>query len=188
MNSDWQVITSHFPPEVCDKIVEIGLCKPLDYAKIGGSEHGRIDFSHRRTKLRWLDVVEIDAIYSHIFLLVKQINRTFFNFDISHGVNEIQFTEYNSDDLGFYDWHMDTFYRSPELYDRKLTVVIQLTDPSEYEGGEFLFDRCEKMPDEKFRPRGSVVVFPSFNYHKVTEVTKGTRRSLVMWFEGPKWR
>ena len=29
--------------------------------------------------------------------------------------------------------------------------------------------------------KGSVIVFPSFNWHQVSPVTKGTRYSLVIW-------
>lgn len=188
MLKDWYVETSFFTPEVCDQIIATGLTKPLDYAKIGGDTEGRIDFSHRRTKLRWMNIMEIENIYTHMFLLVKDVNKYNYDFDISHGISNIQFTEYHSDDMGFYEWHVDTFMRSPMLFDRKLSVVIQLSDPSDYEGGNFIFDRCEPMPEELFRPRGSVVIFPSFQWHKVTEVTKGIRHSLVMWVDGPKWR
>ena len=30
-------------------------------------------------------------------------------------------------------------------------------------------------------PKGSIVVFPSFVWHRVQPVTKGTRYSLVIW-------
>ena len=72
------------------------------------------------------------------------------------------------------------------MYDRKLSVVVQLTDPDEYEGGEFKFKYVEQP--EGFNNRGSVLVFPSYLEHCVTPVTKGTRHSLVTWIEGPRWR
>lgn len=188
MYSDWYVETGSFSPEVCESIISTGISKPLDYARIGSDPEGRIDFSTRRTKNRWLDISEIEQVYTRIFLTVKGINRDSFNFDISHGIRDIQFSEYHSDDMGFYNWHVDTFMRSSALFDRKLSVVVQLSDPDSYEGGEFQFDRCEPISTEMFRPQGSLIIFPSFQWHRVTEVTKGIRHSLVMWVDGPKWR
>jgi PKHD-type hydroxylase len=70
-----------------------------------------------------------------------------------------------------------------------MSIVIQLTDPSEYEGGDFEIDsQYPQLPKEEIREKGSVLVFPSFIPHRVTPVTKGVRRSLVSWIEGPKFR
>ena len=77
---------------------------------------------------------------------------------------------------------------------RKLSMTVNLTDPGEYSGGEFQIDRGPHFGDERYytvneiRPRGSVIVFPSFVYHQVTPVEWGERKSLVMWTLGPKWR
>ena len=74
---------------------------------------------------------------------------------------------------------------------RKLSVTINLSYDNSYEGGNLKFDLGPHHPQNKryfecteIRPRGSMIVFPSFNYHQVTPVTKGTRYSLVMWFLG----
>ena len=72
------------------------------------------------------------------------------------------------------------------MYDRKLSVVVQLTDPSDYEGGIFEFKTVETPAN--FKTRGSILVFPSYLEHQVTEITEGTRYSLVCWAEGPRWR
>jgi PKHD-type hydroxylase len=75
------------------------------------------------------------------------------------------------------------------MHDRKLSLIIQLTDPSEYEGGDFQFDSDIPQPDPaEIKQRGTVIVFPSFLRHRVTPVTSGVRRSLVSWVEGPKFR
>jgi PKHD-type hydroxylase len=107
----------------------------------------------------------------------------------------IQFTKYGKNQ--HYTWHRDGF---EEPYNkntagtavnhigktRKLSMVCQLSDPSEYKGGELEFDYSE--PDNKKRnicseimQQGSLVVFPSFVYHRVRPVTEGTRYSLVVW-------
>ena len=72
---------------------------------------------------------------------------------------------------------------------RKLSVTVSLTDPKEYKGGELEFDFRDKDPDKKpniracteILPKGSLVVFPSFVWHRVKPVTKGVRHSLVIW-------
>ena len=72
------------------------------------------------------------------------------------------------------------------LYDRKLSIIIQLSDPTTYEGGDFQFKELEQP--QGFRDQGSILVFPSYNVHRITEVTGGTRNSIVCWMEGPRWR
>lgn len=77
---------------------------------------------------------------------------------------------------------------------RKLSVTVNLTKPGEYEGGNLKFDFGPHSEGKRFheceeiRPRGSIIVFPSFLHHQVTPVTKGTRYSLVMWNCGRPFR
>ena len=95
----------------------------------------------------------------------------------------------------FYDWHCDSWvkpYDKPESPDhgkiRKLSVTVSLSDDTDYEGGDFEFDfrntdSGSNQPRlcKEIRPKGSVVVFPSFVWHRVKPVTSGTRYSLVIW-------
>jgi len=108
-----------------------------------------------------------------------------------------QFTKYKLNQ--YYDWHCDSWdkpYDKPGKRDhgkiRKLSMTCQLTDGSEYEGGELEFDFRNYEPymrDEsqhlikakEILPKGSIIVFPSFVWHRVKPVTKGIRYSLVMW-------
>ena len=70
---------------------------------------------------------------------------------------------------------------------RKRSLVLQLSDPSDYEGGDLeFFVSAEPTPVE--RKKGLIVAFPSFVLHHVTPVTSGTRRTLVVWLSGPKFR
>jgi PKHD-type hydroxylase len=96
-----------------------------------------------------------------------------------------QIGRYKSTDEGFYDWHMDAGIPENGLQ-RKLSISILLSDPSEFEGGELQF---KGMEDQKILTKqGSIVVFPSFIEHKVTPVTKGVRYSAVTWAIGPSFR
>jgi PKHD-type hydroxylase len=38
------------------------------------------------------------------------------------------------------------------------------------------------------KKKGSVILFPSFTMHRVTPVTKGVRRSLVLWVGGEAYK
>ena len=116
----------------------------------------------------------------------KRINA--FGVDLTD-VWDIQYTIYDAKDDGHYDWHFDTFWGNESSSDRKLSVTIQLSDSDDYEGGDFLFDPQYEPPDKmSLRKKGTVLVFPSPIKHKVEKVTKGIRKSLVAWVEGPKWR
>lgn len=93
---------------------------------------------------------------------------------------DIQISEYNEEDNGHYDWHMDVGELSPY---RKISISVQLSDPKPYEGGDLLIfnsKNYKKLPNSK----GTAILFPSYLLHKVTKVTKGTRKSLVIWITG----
>ena len=99
----------------------------------------------------------------------------------------LQFTMYDESFGGRYDWHVD--HGGHQSGGRKLSVVVQLSDPLTYEGGELQFGQAT---DDKIevadKNKGCVVLFPSYMRHRATEVTKGTRYSLVTWITGPPFR
>ena len=76
---------------------------------------------------------------------------------------------------------------------RKLSMTLNLNEPGEYEGGNLKFDFGPHTNRHRFhecveiRPQGSIIVFPSYTYHQVTPVTKGTRYSIVCWSIGPNF-
>lgn len=190
MLRDWIMVPGMLPKEKCADIIERCRSLPTDTAKIGTGEpttNQGIDFSQRRTKIAWVPIPGFEDLYQFINSYTKRINRDAYGFDISHGISDVQFTIYDSKQLAHYDWHQDVFYVSNEMFHRKLSIVIQLSDPSEYNGGEFEF-RDVEQPGEDFKTQGSVLVFPSFHFHKVHEVSAGTRYSLVAWVDGVKWK
>ena len=95
----------------------------------------------------------------------------------------------------FYAFHTDSenpSQRGEDGTQRKLSLSMQLNDPSEYEGGVLRFQTTSAeetfFTEPQFAHKGSVIVFPSYLRHEVTKVTKGTRKSLVAWCRGPEWR
>ena len=160
-----------------------------------------IGFRKDLKKSRHSDVVWLNDqwIYKEIQPYVNQANANAgwnFQWDWSE---TCQFTKYSEGQ--YYGWHCDSFEEpygednNKKMDDafrgkiRKLSVTVSLSDPDEYEGGELEFDFRNENPDDKERnivkceqilPKGSLVVFPSFVWHRVAPVTKGTRYSLVI--------
>ena len=163
-------------------------------------------------KKRKSDIVWMNDrwIYKEIHPFIHDANRLAgWNFDWDWS-ESCQFTKYGVGQ--YYGWHCDSWdqpYQRPQNADgtwpmdhgkiRKLSVTISLCDPSEYVGGNLEFDFRNSMDTEwkkgkttkecvEIRPRGSIIVFPSFVWHRVTPVTKGTRYSLVIWNLGYPFR
>lgn len=163
-------------------------------------------------KKRKSDIVWMNDrwIYKEIHPYIHDANRLAgWNFDWDWS-ESCQFTKYGVGQ--YYGWHCDSWeepYKRPQNADgtwpmdhgkiRKLSVTISLCDPSEYVGGNLEFDFRNSMDTEwkkgkttkecvEIRPRGSIIVFPSFVWHRVTPVTKGTRYSLVIWNLGYPFR
>ena len=144
----------------------------------------------RNSNIIWLDDRWVyDAIQPFVHVANKNAD---WNFDWDYS-EQCQFTRYSKGQ--FYDWHCDSWDR-PYTEEgptqgkiRKLSVTVSLSNPKDYTGGELEFDYRNKHPKEKgglvkcteIAPRGSVVVFPSFVWHRVCPVKRGTRYSLVMW-------
>ena len=155
----------------------------LKSANMGSSGENQ-DQSYRSSKVMWLS----DAFWIRDFFFnnyIQPANKAAFGIDV-HNMADIQYTEYHASEGGKYHTHIDTFWESQSHFDRKLSLTVQLSDPSDYEGGDFYFDGYENPQNGK--SKGSVLIFPSYLPHGVTPLTKGSRRSLVMWFDGPRWR
>lgn len=133
---------------------------------------------------------ETGWIFDRLDDVIKQVNESRFDFQL-HRFNSFQYTTYDAEKAGRYNWHMDSFTGRSELaeknYPRKLSMSVFLND--DFEGGEFEICTAEQSRPVKFKTvPGDAIVFPSFMIHRVTEVTKGIRKSLVVWVEGPRWK
>ncbi|WP_334185589.1 2OG-Fe(II) oxygenase [Novosphingobium sp.] len=186
MKNVWEVWTNAFTDVECDAIVKRAEGYAEQDATIGFSGNLRSDLGYRTSTVRWLDAAREKDIVSRIMDFVRPSNRNNFGVEIEAPF-ELQFTEYRATNKGHYDWHQDVWLESMRPYARKLSVVVQLSHAEDYKGGEFEFFGIAH-PAEKFAPRGSVLIFPSFLQHRVLPVLDGTRRSLVTWVEGPNWR
>ena len=192
---------SAIPPKICDDIIKYGLTQAETMARTGGygdkeltKDRVRDMKRKRNSDLVWLNDT---WIYKELHPYIHQANKSAgWNFEWDRS-ESCQFTKYKLNQ--YYDWHCDSWdkvYDKPNNPDngkiRKLSMTCQLTDGSEYEGGELEFDFRNYEPHmreevkhlkqaKEILSKGCIIVFPSFVWHRVKPVTKGTRYSLVMW-------
>lgn len=151
-------------------------------AEVGGPKP--VDPSIRRSNVDWLENNPANAwVFERLAHVVNWVNARFYRFDLIGFGEGLQLTNYDQSDHGMYGWHQD-FNNGVS---RKLSLVVQLSDPSEYEGGN-LEIVTGSNPTTVRKQRGLVIAFPAFNLHQVTPVTRGSRQSLVAWVSGPAFR
>lgn len=152
---------------------------------LSDAKHARVA-EVRRSDVVWLDrTPETAPIYELIAGFVQHANSRVFKLDIENFTEPFQIATYRAEAQGFYGWHVDI--GAGRLANRKLSLVAPLTDPAEYEGGEFqVFHDHEPTPIPM--PLGRILAFPSYILHRVTPVTKGVRRTLAVWVSGPPFR
>ncbi|HEY2009516.1 MAG TPA: 2OG-Fe(II) oxygenase [Rhizomicrobium sp.] len=174
-----------FTAEELDRIEQIGDGLPLAQAGLMTDIAADTRDLIRVTRTAWLDSAEPNKwIYDRIQQITMMINAMAYRFDLTGFSERIQYSVYHDAEGGHYDWHVD---QGPLVTRRKLSLSLQLTDPSRYQGGDLQFlagSRTETAP----RDRGMLIAFPSYGVHRVAPVTAGTRKSLVIWITGPRFR
>lgn len=175
----WAWYKEVFSKEECERIKNSFSEKDLANATTG---RGR-DLHHRNTDVQFIDATPgtID-IFKRLAQVVKQANNRHWNFDLSGLYEGLQLTRYREGQ--FYKWHQDS--GGGTFSKRKLSIVVQLSDPKDYEGGELQFLGFEK--EQIPLSQGTAIIFPSFNPHQVTPVRSGVRYSLVAWVSGAPYR
>jgi len=170
--------------EFCDLVVNE---TNWDFARSGtvGKPDGSfsVDDSIRSTKVVFKDpLTTIGSVLQAYMNAANQYAE--WNYVLSN-MEEVQIGEYSEDEKSYYSWHIDSAPPQNGMQ-RKLSGVVLLSDPSDFEGGKFEMRDLEK---ENLLPvKGSILVFPSFIEHQVTRITKGTRYSAVAWISGPAFR
>jgi len=176
---------------ICKEIIKLG---KKNKSKLGTIHSKKIKQLKkiRNSNVKWLDQ---RWLYQTISPYIATANRNAgWNFEYSW-FEPIQFTIYKKNQ--FYDWHQDAgrdVYKSKDLNwnnkIRKLSIIVSLTDPKKYTGGELEIElpgKKNKINTLKLK-RGTIVVFPSFIWHRVKPVKSGERNSLVNWIIGKPWQ
>lgn len=157
-------------------------------ATIGNGEASEINKDIRSTKVSWLELTnETKDLWNKFSKVIAEVNSRYFHFDLTGFYEPMQLGVYTAEDKGHYDWHVDMFLGN-KAAPRKLSMVLMLSDPSEYEGGEFLLKTDSNMPTKLDMVKGRAWFFPSYMLHKVCPVTRGIRKTLVLWVGGPPFK
>jgi PKHD-type hydroxylase len=195
------------PRRLCDEIINYGLRHQKGRAITGGQGQHRDLIKNplstkelknlkkkRDSNIVWMDD---NWIYKEISPYIRGANYSAgWNFQWNDAEN-CQFTIYTKNQ--YYGWHQDSWeeaYKTPGTMQgkiRKLSMTVSLSDQKEYSGGnlEFDFRQYSKIKShvcKEINSKGSLVVFPSFVWHRVTPVTRGTRYSLVSWYLGDPFK
>lgn len=153
-------------------------------AATGQDDKSKIS-DYRKSKIKWCPQSDNWYwVYEKLSDMILSANSNMWDFELTQMREDIQYTEYYEGG-GQYDWHMDCGIGIQNQ--RKVSVTVQLSDPSEYEGGDLQFNIGGSIITAP-RIQGAAVIFPSFFLHRVTPVTRGTRKSFVLWVGGEPFK
>jgi PKHD-type hydroxylase len=182
-----------FSAEECRQIIRAGEARNPWFAMIGngGNNTGVINKDYRCVKasMLWRSGAEdLTWLYDRIARKVELANNAWFRFDLTGLGEAIQFLKYEvlpGDPPGHYDWHQD--FRGGSSANRKLTVVVNLSDPADYEGCR-LRVMTEREWEAPYIQQGEAICFPTWTPHRVTPIERGVRYALAIWVHGPQFR
>jgi len=176
-----------FSPGQCKMVIEAGREEPKNNAEVGaenGIGKGVLDTNTRTSHISWIPFNKMPDMYKQLEHLMKQTNGNHFGFDGMQITEMAQYTEYPTG--GFYDWHVDNHVNCKEQPPiRKISMTILLSPENEFEGGDL--ELVKEGQSIKLK-QGQAMFFASFIRHRVAPVTRGNRKSLVMWFGGPPFK
>lgn len=187
MHYHWYNKPGLLTPKECARVIKHAKrnYEPRE-AVVGHGANARHD-EMRTSTVRWLSYADLDLLWLRLRIEEQIIiaNREGFGYTLQPSFTEIQFTEYHATVGGHYDWHEDNSASMKKPMDRKLSFVLQLSDPRDYDGGKFEL-RGDPLPDGAYTQQGDSLLFRSCLSHRVTPVTRGTRYCLVTWVHGPR--
>ena len=168
-----------FTSDECEKIKE--LFTDLHDGTIGFN--GNTDDSIRKSMVKFVDPSEHTSwIFERFYQVAAGCNEARWKFQLSGFYEGIQLTQYDATG-SHYDWHIDS--GNGDFSIRKLSLVLLLDDPENYDGGELEFIGLKGLVKKK---KGTLLVFPSYIGHKVHPVTGGLRRTAVAWISGEPYK
>ena len=172
-----------FTTELCKEIIDLSSTLKKEQGKIKQKDATEDDKKRRDSTISWIPFNKMQSMYDDLIHLIQKINRNHFGFSNIQITEKAQVSEYSKGQ--FYHWHTDTsmdMVTEPPV--RKLSMTLLLNDPSEFEGGnlEIAGKNLSRMK------QGHAAIFASFLQHRVTPVTKGVRKSLVVWFGGEPFK
>ena len=144
----------------------------------------------RNSKVTWLTYDDRTAyLWETLAETISKVNAEFFRFDLTGMYEYLQLSVYDStiEGNGHYNWHID-MGNDTDQPTRKLSMAMLLSDPSEFSGGELQVMTSSDEVLDLEQKKGRAWFFPSWTLHRVAPVTKGVRKSLVVWVGGPPFK
>ncbi len=172
-----------FTAKLCKEIIDLSRTLKKEQGKIYHDVVIDYDKKRRDSTISWIPFNKMQPMYDDLIHLIQKINRNHFGFNNLQITEEAQVSEYSKGQ--FYHWHTDSsidMVKEPPV--RKLSMSLLLNDPSEFEGGNLEIDGKNLSPMKQ----GHAAIFASFLQHRVIPVTKGVRKSLVVWFSGEPFK
>lgn len=167
----------------CDDIVKLGNQLQLDYQKITPNTIDKTLFNTKVNYFLYDHSTEVNYFYEKIRQEVIKANNSLWLFNLYDFGEPLKFMEYSADYTGFVKTHADLSNIGVTRF-RKLTIIVQLSDEEDYDGGDLVVQNYEVM-HVMSKKRGTIIIFPSFLLHRVDPVTRGIRNSLVTFAYGP---
>ena len=187
----WFIWEGVIPKDVCEAWVALAQDVPHQEARTfrtGEDENadGTDNYGDRKTQIRWLaNEGEFQGLHTTLWNYGLEANRYFQT--LITELPPVQYTEYN--EVGsHYGQHHDIDWNRQDGKHRKISITIQLSDPDDYDGGDFSFAFHQNPDPAAMRTQGTIIAFLSYQDHSVSPITRGKRNSMVAWFEGPRWR
>ena len=174
---NYYYFTNVFTDQEIEEIIQIGESQPKIKATTVGEDISQEVTDYRVSDIAWLsNNPKTSWVFDRIADLAIKANSEMWNFDIWDFQDDLQYTSYYGNG-GHYDWHADL---GQGISNRKLSIVLQLSNSDEYEGGDVEFKRHGLRFKAK---KGDLLIFPSnFMYHhQVYPVTDGLRYVVVQW-------
>jgi PKHD-type hydroxylase len=179
INQKYWLYDSAISKKQCELILEEANWSMQHTAEFMDKNSSTMNQNIRQTNVTFAPYYSTVGCIMSMHLL--EINKHQWNYDVS-SIQEIQIGHY--EEGGHYDWHPDTMAPDENNIQRKLSAVLMLSDPNDYEGG-LLEIKDAQIPKLS---QGTIIVFPSPMMHRVTKVTKGNRFTAVAWAVGPAFR
>lgn len=181
---NYYYFTNVFTEQEIEQIIEVGESQSKIKATTVGEDASQQESGYRVSDIAWLsNNPKTNWVFDRIADLAIKANSEMWNFDIWDFQDDLQYTTYYGNG-GHYDWHADL---GVGISNRKLSVVLQLSNPDEYEGGDLQMNTGGSIINVP-REKGLICFFPSFVLHRVTPLSSGLRRSLVTWLCGANLR
>lgn len=176
---DWYIVKNFYSNEECNDLLRV--CQANQSQHLNDSPA-----AGKKVSTKIIDTLNFETKLDKMFRMVREVNKNYYGFNIFQepplGIN---FNVY-SEDKNEYPYHKDCNIPGTSC-DSKLTVIMNISKEP-YEGGDFFmyFGYDKPMPD--LHERGTLFIFPSYTYHKVAPVTKGSRMTISAWVQGPNFQ